>query len=117
MVGIFFSFSCRPLIKLIPSLFLVVKWENEQATVKLLDDVSNGEIEEENEEPEGEENICDEKKSILESQNGESKTVNILSNDIKSNSVLSSETKSILDSTEHTSDNEQEQLDSDIKEE
>lgn len=99
----------------------MVKWENEQATVKLLDDVSSGEIEEEEtEEPEGEENICDETKSILDSKNApESKNVNMLPNDSKNINTLSIESKSILNSAEQTSDteNDLQELDSDIKEE
>lgn len=82
---------------LIYSLFPVVKWETEQATVKLLDDVSNGEIEEETEEPEGEENVCEETKIILDSNSVvESKSIN----------KLSSDTKDSLATTEQSSDNE-----------
>lgn len=92
------------------SLFLVVKWETEQATVKLLDDVSSGEVEEEEiEEPEGEENVCDETKSILDSKVAlDSRSINLLCNEFKS----------ILE-TDHISDSENEQgdLESDNKEE
>lgn len=87
----------------------MVKWETEQANVKLLDDVSSGEMEEEEtEEPEGEENVCDETKSILESNSIiESKSIN----------KLSCETQDIV-TTEQNSDSEikHEQLESDNKE-
>lgn len=78
----------------------MVKWETEQATVKLLDDVSSGEVEEEEtEDPEGDENVCDETISILDSKSiVESKTMNKLSN----------ESKSTLETSEPTSDNENE---------
>lgn len=93
----------------------MVKWETEQATVKLLDDVSSGEVEE-IEEPEGDENVCDEMKSILDSKNLiESKSIV----ESKSMNMLPNESKSILETSEQTSDNENEheELESDNKEE
>lgn len=87
----------------------MVKWETEQATVKLLDDVSSGEIEEEEtEDHECDDNLCDETKSILEANSiAESKSANKLSNECV-----------VSDKTEQTSEieNENEQLESDSKE-
>lgn len=87
----------------------MVKWETEQATVKLLDDVSSGEIEEEEtEEPECDDNLCDETKSILEANSiAASKSINKLSNECVTS-----------DKTEQTSEieNESEQIESDSKE-
>lgn len=110
------SLQWRSLSLLISSLFLVVKWETEQATVKLLDDVSSGEVEE-TEEPEGDENVCDETKSILDSKNLlESKSIV----ESKSLNMLSNKSKSILENTEQSSETEnepEEDLGSDNKEE
>lgn len=84
-----------------------MKWETEQATVKLLDDVSSGEVErEETEEAEGDENICDETKSILEANRAETKSLN----------KHSDESKCTLETIIQTSENETDHLESDSKE-
>lgn len=103
------SSQFRRLTFLIYSIFLVVKWETEQATVKLLDDVSSGEVEEEEtEEPDCDENVCDETKSILEANRAETKSTN----------KHSDETKCTLETINQIGENDKEtdQLESDNKE-
>lgn len=87
-----------------------MKWETEQATVKLLDDVSSGEVEEEEtDEPEGDENVCDETKCILEADRAETKSLNKQSDD---------ESKCTLETVNEIGENENEtdRLESDSKE-
>lgn len=91
----------------------MVKWETEQATVKLLDDVSSGEVDEEEiEEPEGDENICDETKCILEANRAETKSLNNKHSD-ESNCTLETVVNQI---GENDNANDTDRLESDNKE-